>query len=217
MKNTIAMGAVVALAGAAVTSANAGVIDQADLVEGVNFQQLDVDGVTVTVTTDHGNTKRKTVNGVTGVGVSGGAVNGEIDKREALNFEFHSPLVVDEITVAFLYDDGQFGDQPAEVADFVTDLGTYTLQVTGPTTATWTGGGLVENMSIATEAGGGAWTIAGDLFGGEISSLSLVSGNPGKKAKYADFSFVSLNAVPAPGSAALMGLGGLAIARRRRA
>ncbi|MEQ8770136.1 MAG: hypothetical protein RIB60_06465 [Phycisphaerales bacterium] len=213
---TLALGIAAVVVSAAGT-AHAGVLTQADLAEGVSYQELAIDGVTVTVTTDDGVTKRKTVNGVTGVGVSGGTVNGEIDTREALNFDFASPLAVDEITIAFLYDNGQFGDHPAEVADFVTDLGTYTLQVTGPTTATWSGGGMVENMSIATEAGGGAWTLSGDLFGGAISKLSLVSGNPGSQATYADFSFVSLNAVPTPGAAALLGLGGLALARRRRA
>ncbi|GJM18233.1 MAG: hypothetical protein DHS20C14_04460 [Phycisphaeraceae bacterium] len=218
MKTSTTCGPLAVLAGIAfASSANAGVISQADLAE-VSNQVIDVDGVSTTVSSTPKRLQRKTVNGVTGMGIKGGNVNGEIDKYESMNFSFDAPVVVDGLTIAFLYDDGQFGDQPAEIARVVVDGDAYTLSVTGPTTAVWAGLGLVENISIATEAGGGAWRVSGDdIFGGAISSLTLESGNPGRKAKYADFSFVSLStAVPAPGTAAMLGLGGLVAVRRRR-
>ena len=217
---TTAAAAVVALsAGSFASTAGAGVINQLDLLEGVTTQNVTFDTVNTTVTTEHGTTKRKTVNGVTGMGVSGGSVNGEIDNCESLTFTFDEAVRVDELVISFLYNDGEFGDQPAEVASIVSNLLAGTLSVTGATTATWTGLGDVENVSVATEAGGGAWRISGDdIFGGAITSLTLSSGNPGWKGKYADFSFVSLSGTPTPtpGATALLGLGGLTLARRRR-
>lgn len=220
MKTFAIIGAVAALTtGSFVSGANAGVITQLDLAEGVTNQNVMLGDVATTVTAQNGFTQRKTVNGITGMGVSRGSVAGEIDGHESLTFDFAEAIFVDELVISFLYDNGQFGDHPAEVARFITDALDATLQVTGPTTANWTGFGTVENVSVATEQGGGAWRLSGeDIFGGPITSLTLLSGNPGDRGHLADFSFVSLSgAVPTPGTAALMGLGGLALARRRRA
>lgn len=216
MKTLPLCGAMVALAGLA-PFASAGVLTYTDLGEGLSSQVVDFGGVPTTVTTAYGATKLKTVNGVTGMGISGGTVDGEIDNCESMTFSFDSNVSVDELTISFLYNDHEFGDHPAEVARIVTDDFVGTLTVTGPTTAVWTGGGTVTNVSVATEAGGGAWTLSGDLFGDDISFLRLESGNPGHKGKYADFSFVSMSGVPTPGTAALLGLGGALCVRRRRA
>lgn len=216
MKTRTLCGAVVALAGLA-PFASAGILNQSDLLQGLSSQAVSTGDSIVTVTTTNGVTKRKTVNGVTGMGISGGSVDGEIDGCESMTFAFDAPTTVDELTISFLYNDHEFGDHPAEVAKIIAGDFVGTLTVTSATTAVWTGGGSVTNLSIATEQGGGEWQLTGDLFGGEISSFTLLSGNKGSQAKYADFSFVSLHTVPTPGAAALLGLGGVLVTRRRRA
>jgi len=207
-----------AVAGAFTCStANADVLSYLDLTEGVSSMSVDVGGVQVDVTTSPRVMKLKTVNGITGMGIKDGEVSGEIDGYEYMKFEFDQAVTIDCLEIAFLYDNYQFGDHPAEIARVITDISDDTLTVTGPTTAVWTNSGVVVNLSIATEAGGGYWQISGDdIFGGEITSLKLKSGNPGTKAKYADFSFVKMSVVPAPGTAFLFGAGALAATRRRR-
>ena len=217
MKTCMILGAI----GAAVAapSALAGILHHSDLAL-VSNQVVDFDGVQTTVTSTPNPLQRKTVNGVTAIGINKGNVSGEIDGNEKMKFAFDQGMIIDEITIAFLFDDGQFGDQPAEVARISTDQLTGILSVTGPTTATWTANGTVQNLSVATERGAGVWRVFGeDLFGGAITTLELSSGNPGNKARHGDFSFVSLGGtvIPAPGSVALLGMGGLLAARRRRA
>ncbi|MEZ6244003.1 MAG: PEP-CTERM sorting domain-containing protein [Phycisphaerales bacterium] len=201
----------------ACSTASADVLSYLDLTEGVSSQTLDIGGVQVDVHTSPRVMKLKTVNGITGMGIKDGSVTGEIDGNEYMKFEFDTAVTVDCLEIAFLYDNHQFGDHPAEIARVITDISDDTLMVTGPTTAVWSNSGVVVNLSIATEAGGGYWRISGDdIFGGEITSLKLKSGNPGDKGKYADFSFVKMSVVPTPGTAFLLGTGALATSRRRR-
>lgn len=207
-----------AVAGAITCSgADAGVIDYLDLTEGVSSQTLFVDGIQVDVSTWPRDMQLKTVNGVTGMGVERGAVSGEIDGWEFMEFEFHEAVVINCLEVAFLYDEGEFGDKWAEIARVLTDISDDTLTVTSDTTAVWTNSGTVINLSIANESGGGHWRIEGDdIFGGAVTKVKLKSGNPGHKAKYADFAFVKMGVVPTPGTTALLGVGALAAVRRRR-
>ncbi len=199
------------------SAANADVITYLDLTEGVSSQTLFVDGVQVDVSTWPRDMQLKTVNGVTGMGIERGAVGGEIDGYEHMKFEFHEDVVINCLEVAFLYDEGEFGDRWAEIARVLTDISDDTLTVTSDTTAVWTNSGTVINLSVANESGGGHWRVEGDdIFGGAVSSVKLKSGNPGFKGKYADFAFVKMGVVPAPGTAFLFGAGALATARRRR-
>jgi hypothetical protein len=194
-------------------------LGQHEISTGVNSMLIGKGVMDVLATTSVRDFARKTVNGVTGVGVRGGSVSGEIDREEVVSFYFDGPVAVSELQISFLYDNGQFGDNPAEKALISTDLGDFYLSVVGPDTAAWTGSGTSENLSLATEAGGGHWRLSGEnIFGGAITELHLSSGNPGKGGRFGDFSFVSLNAglVPTPGAVALLGLGGLTAAKRRR-
>ncbi len=199
------------------SAANADVISYLDLTEGVSSQTLFVDGVQVDVSTWPRNMELKTVNGVTGMGIDRGAVDGEIDGWEFMKFEFDQAVTINRLELAFLYDEGEFGDRWAEIARVLTDISDDTLTVTSDTTAVWTNSGVVVNLSVANEQGGGYWQISGDdIFGGAVTKVKLKSGNPGFLGKYSDFSFVKMGVVPAPGTAFLFGAGALATARRRR-
>lgn len=221
----VAAATLTALSGAA----SAATITHADLPNGSNLVNLNLDGVGVAISAPVRTFKSKTVNGTTATGIAGGAVDGEIDGRdEAIVFTFTEPVAIDTLSVAFLYTDGNFGDVGDEVAKFVTSLGDFTLTATTGTVGTWNGpSGAVTNVSIATQAGGGEWLIEATIrnlqgiFGGPITSMELRSGEPGAQGKYSDFSFVStsfVREVPAPGSIALVGAAGLlTFTRRRRA
>jgi len=198
-------------------------IDYTDIPQGTNAVNLVLGPVTVDVTSSPRDFKYKTVNGVTGVGVAGGAVDAEIDNDESIDFAFSEGVYLNTIQVCFLYTDGNFGDVIDEIAKFVTDAGTWTLTATNATTGTWTGpAGTVTNVSIATEAGGASWIIDAPgtgIFGAAITSLSLESGFPSSEAKKADYSFQNLDfsrEVPAPGALALLGTACIAGAMRRR-
>lgn len=62
----------------------------------------------------------------------------------------------------------------------------------------------------------GAGTAAGLTFYHDGSPISKQSGVP-INAGSAEFQFATIEVIPAPGAAALLGLGGLVVARRRRA
>jgi hypothetical protein len=194
-------------------------LDQSEIDEGQEWQTKYVGNVEVCIQAAPRVTKRKTTNGTTGIGIKNGSVNGEIDGSEFLEFKFSEDLIITRLEIGLLYDNGQFGDHPAEAALVLSDRGSNILQVTGHTTATWTGSGSVSNASIATERGGGRWVIEGDdILGGATSFLRLQSGNPGVGGFNGDFVFVSMctRPIPAPGAMALLGLGGALVAKRRR-
>ena len=204
-------------------TASAVVIDYTDIPDGGTAVNLVLGPVSVDVTAPVREFEYKTVNGVTGVGIEGGAVDGEIDNDESIDFAFSEGVYLNTIQVCFLYTDGNFGDVIDEIAKFVTDAGTWTLTATSATVGTWTGpAGTVTNVSIATEAGGASWIIDAPgtgIFGAAITSLSLQSGYPSTYAKKADYSFQNLDfsrEVPAPGALACMAAAGLVCLTRRR-
>ncbi|CAN5758716.1 hypothetical protein BH11PLA1_BH11PLA1_21460 [soil metagenome] len=178
-------------------------------------------GVTITVDASPRNFARKTVNGLTGIGIADGNVTGEIDSSEYLRFTFSSAVKITGLSIAFLYADGNFGDVGNESAFIFANNAKYTLGVSTATSGTWTGGGTISNDSIANNSGGGGWVIAGnDIFslGQTVTQIDLKAGNIGPNATYGDYAFRSVSwVVPAPGTGALAGLGLLAAARRRRA
>lgn len=204
-------------------SASAVTINYTDLPAGSNAANLVLGPVSVAVTSPVRNFEYKTVNGVTGVGISGGAVSGEIDNDESIDFDFSEGVYLNTLQVCFLYTDGNFGDVIDEIAKIVTDVGTWTLTATSATVGTWSGpAGTVTNVSIATEAGGASWIIdaPGDgIFGQAITSLSLQSGFPSTQSKKADYAFQSLDfsrEIPSPGALACMAAAGLVGLTRRR-
>lgn len=228
MKNfcAIAFAPAAALAlGAA--SAHAGItsIDYADVVAaGSGPAAVDAGGL-ITANNIGGAYAQKTVQGVSAVGIAGGAVSAEIDNNEAITFTFDIPVFVTELSIAHLYTEGNFNDNVDESARFDVEYAdaaapaSFVLTATDATAGDWTGAGTLTNSDIATEAGGGWWTVAGsDIFNGAVTSLTLRSNEPGNHRK-ADFGFVSLAVapVPTPGAIALSAVAGLLAVRRRRA
>jgi hypothetical protein len=204
--------------------AMAGMIDQSSLPNGANMAMLMDDGVNIAVSSTGGNFKKKTVNGIQATGISGGAVDGEIDNEEMMHFEFDQAVTITSISIAHLFTDGEFNDNGNEIAAFLVaeTMGgmdvVFQLEATTDTTGTWSGLGSVTNDSIATEAGGGAWTVSGaDIFGQQVVSLKLVSGNAGTQARFGDYGFRSLSFIPTPATAGLFAAAGMCAMRRRRA
>ncbi len=200
--------------------ATADTIHHTDLSAGASAAQFLSPVADVSISGLGGTFAPKTVAGHTAVGLSGGAVNGEIDGDQEFVFTFSQPVYITSLSISFLYTAGNHGDLWDEVAQFSTNLGTFDLTATGATSGTWTGMGELLNDSPAIEGHGGKWTIAGDdIFGGPITSLTLLSGNVGEAPKYGDFAFDSITyrAVPAPGAMALLLIAaGVSASRRRK-
>ena len=228
--------AIVAVATAIIIGkANATTISYTSLTSGAST--VTVSGYTATAT---GNTAggvfgSKTVNGVTGVGISGGSsvVDGEIDNNETLSFvSAPDPSIqhlLNGFTVSFLYASGNFGDTVNEVAvldatgNVLTEL---ILSVVNATNATLTGvsGATVMNLSAADNSGGGEWAVSG--LSVAFSSLVFKAGDGGATSNLGDFAFVNFTAsdlsttttttVPEPGGLVLVATALLAFAFARR-
>ncbi|KAM3089614.1 PEP-CTERM sorting domain-containing protein [Phormidesmis sp. 146-35] len=192
-----------AVAGSAlvISPAQAAVIRQGDLPS---------DGVTnvkdfgfAKVTSSPRPFERKTVGGVTGIGVQGGNVGGEIDRKdnEAITVDFLKAETIGSFDLAFLYDKGVFSDFAGEIAA-VTSNGIQTgkLTVLNATSALWSLGGVVTNLSTAgSQAGGGAWRITNPFGNTTVSQLKFAAfPNGGSGGADSDYAFVQLETVPEP-------------------
>lgn len=207
------------------SSASALSINPDDLPSGINHVSLPG----VDVDTIGGDFVHKTEYGVHGVGVGGGYVGGEIDTSgESMVFSFLAPTVLTDLRLSLLFQTPNHEDAGNEAAEVIAMAGdaviTAYLTVIDATTAAWSWapGGPVTMLSIATEAGAGAFSIASPFGELAISSLVLnpvdVTGHT--DYRNADYAFAGLNGrvVPEPGTALLMGAGlaGLAFAGRKR-
>ena len=206
------------------SSSLAGLISYSDLPNGqnnVSIAGLVGGSVDVNVVSFDNNFQRKTVAGVSAVGVAGGSVSGEIDGAQYIEFNFSAPVNVTSLSVAHLYTKGNHGDNWNEQALFSTDVGDFYLEASGATSGLWSGYGLLSNDSPAVEGGGGAWTLAGEnIFGSAISTLRLSAGNAGPNSRFGDFGFVGMQAaaIPVPGAIGVLGMAALAgVSRRRKA
>lgn len=175
---------------------------------------------------------------VSGLGVTGGRTNDEIDIGETITMSWTGPLQITSFAIGMLYNGPEFADW-AEIAQVqawngATLVATGLLQVdaTNDTLAyfTGTGFGSVTNLSPATAAGGGGWRVDNPFGTAGVTKLEFTAlastlcgyGTPGAVGctNQSDYVLSSVTAVPEP-SGYLMALASLAgigfVARRRRA
>jgi len=185
----------------------------------------------VTFTSAPGNFIVKNLNGVSGMGITGGRTGDEIDIGETARMSF-AAQVVSDFSLSFLYNGPEFGDwrEIAQVTAYngAAVAGVYTLTVGNDGAvpgATWSGTGNVINLSPPTDVGGGSWRVTGNPFGNAaITALSFTALTSALCQSacdnQSDYALSSVNALPEPETYALMvaGLGVLGfVARRRKA
>lgn len=141
---------------------------------------------------------KKTLNGASGFGVSGGASGNEIDIGETLTVAIGAARNVRSIQFLFLFNGPEFGDR-AEVASVVADgTTTYTLSVssTADNVAVWSGPGTVSSCGATTAAGTGCFIVT-DPFPEAVSELefgAVAGGTPfgGAGTNDSDYSIGSI-------------------------
>ncbi len=114
----------------------------------------------------------KSANGASGLGVAGGASGNEIDIGQSILVTFPAPQSVAAIQVLFLYNGPEFNDK-AEVAQVITDQGTYTLSLRNnadDAAADWSGPGTVTKCGATTSTGPGCFLIT-NPFPSPVASL----------------------------------------------
>ncbi|MGB3694498.1 MAG: PEP-CTERM sorting domain-containing protein, partial [Spirulinaceae cyanobacterium] len=173
----------------------------------------------------------KTVNGVTGIGVThdgkeGGdneGVPGELDAGEFILLEAKdSNNVFKSIELAFLYQPGVFADDVFEIAQLETDIGTGSLQVINDTQAKYTFGAvetIIDAISDSTKQGGGYYKILNPFGDAKVSSVKFTAaGAPGDTHDGHDYALVSAEGqdVPEPATLGALGLVAGALATTRR-
>ena len=175
--------------------------------------------------------------GSSGLGVTGGPTNTEIDIFETITMSWSYFAAVEDFTLALLYNGPEFGDvrEVAQVSasfdkgdnTIGTIVGTLTVAPLEDDVAIWSifsGDSPAVNQSFAIEAGGGAWLVTnpfGNLSVNRLVFTALLNPTCGSGSCYnqSDYVLSSVNVVPEPGTYSLL-LAGLAavgfIARRRR-
>ncbi|BAU12646.1 hypothetical protein LEP3755_31770 [Leptolyngbya sp. NIES-3755] len=164
---------------------------------------------------------------------------GEIDFDELLHVGFKKLGVVSKLDLNLLYRPGVYADEVFEVALATADGGTKqgTLTVTGQSSAVWSLGGTVINLSPSSQGSGGAYQILNPFGDLKVTGFSLTAvrqfakdkngnllkdkkGNPYYPQSYknSDFTLSSVEVTKVPEPATLLGLGvvGLAAFTRRR-
>lgn len=228
------------MASASVASAANWNLEASDIFTGQNSRTIDIDdGPQVVVSVQQGRTiQGKTTHAPFNTqtrGTSGG-VNGEIDvSPDYFDLDFDTDVFLNEITVAWLFPDGEYGDHGNEVAIFQTFnanddlLNTFYLEAQEYEVAKlYSDSGLsnlvagvtVTNLEKALDGNndggepksGGVWQITGASIFGNFDRLRLVGGDdlaiPASGAADSDFSFVSASGaavVPVPAALPLLG------------
>ena len=203
----------------------AATISYHELPEGLTHASLVRDSLRIDAASSSAPFMYKAIDGVTGVGVGGG-VNGEIDFKEAIRFDFSRPVVITRLTLTNLFTRGAMSDRFDEVARVTTSDTDFLLSAREADAGTWTGLGTLANTSPASDVGSGRWTVHTDarsatgLFARPTTTLILRSGRPSRSAMLSDFSFVDIEffapGIPAPATAVTLACLAAATARRRR-
>ena len=177
--------AVFAAVGVMVLSGTAGAqettrIEASDLESGGCFGQPGCEVEDVELSVSSGTIAKKSLNGATGFGVSGGASGPEIDLGETLTVDAGEARNVLEIQFLFLFNGPEFGDK-AEKAKVYADGLPYTLSVGNSAdnaSAAWSGPGSVSNCGATTASGTGCFIVT-NPFSGPVSQLDFTAVNGG--------------------------------------
>lgn len=213
--------------------ATVGTVLGADFVNGQTvYSQTFSDGTTATFT-GSATFQKKTQAGITGVGISGGRTNGEIDIGETLTGSFSNQVIVTSLNLALLFDGPEYNDvkEVAKMMVNFADGGTasYYLTATGVNTAAWTGEGALLSLGSGAVAGGtGAWQISNPFGSRSVDSIvfTAVEGYPKSNClscgNQSDYTFMSMVVTPVPEGhtsammfAGLLMIGGLTARRMR--
>lgn len=181
---------------------------------------LDYGTGTLDLTSVGGTFQYKTVNGATGLGVSG-QTGGEIDVNESIAGTFSTPILLEAFRVLFIYNGPEFND-PNEKASVSINNGALSgmLTVNGENTAVWSvPGAIVTNCGATTVDGTGCFVIQNPFGSTAVSNIAFTALSVPSTSNNSDYSLSQLDVttVPEPATLCLLGLGAAAIVRRRRA
>lgn len=174
---------------------------------------------------------KKSQDGYTGVGVTGGSTNGELDIGETISGTFTNNMQISSFTLGLLFDGPEYGDvnEVANVSIF--DGSSWlmgTLVALDTSTANWTFGGntsTITAISPASDGKGGVWKIDNPfattitskiVFGASYGVCGTAGGACNNQSDYT-IDQISYASVPEPSALALLAVGiiGLGVARRR--
>ena len=205
------------------STANAGILKWNDLQPGKEGQSLEVGGITVGLQSEpHG----VVLDPHGGAGAQGGGEDNEIGSADYWTFYFSEPVYIEKLKIGRLYTDQGPFDIINEGIQIISDNGTYEWYAVPDADGTIIDAPELgdDNAVVKVRSNGvdgeGQFNFLGDeLFGGPVTQLTLI-GSPQDIFPITGGGFLffgmKFTPVPTPGTAALLGMGGLAVTRRRR-